>query len=172
MASRAPCPRTSPADVLRPWFRRSGFRLQVAGARRGVLGLTYVHQHRVVLYVRPGQARLEQTRVLVHELGHVLDLTGGSTAQRHRWSRLRGLGRTSWWPKGGTGESRTGAGDFAEAFVAAHLPDVRPRLPLAGPLTAGQRDELLRLSPTGLRAALRRLSSDTGCSPAPATAAP
>lgn len=55
--------------------------------------------------------------VLVHELGHAIDLEKLDNDTRHQWLEMRGI-EPVWWTESGRADFEVGSGDFAEAVAA------------------------------------------------------
>ena len=81
------------------------------------LGVTHSHDKSIVVHVEPGASVDAVAAVLMHEVGHAIDLEQLSDDQRAEWIELRNMPST-WWPGNGLNDFAVGAGDFAEAVSA------------------------------------------------------
>jgi hypothetical protein len=109
--------------VTYDWVARlPGWQLRFLEGRRGVRGLTFPGSRTIEVYVRGSDTPEQLAHVVAHELGHAVDVTYFTEAQRSTWLAARGLGRTTVWFPGESGVSdfATGAGDFAESFGWVH----------------------------------------------------
>lgn len=79
-------------------------------------GLANTTSRAITLYVHPVTDVEIASRVLMHEVGHVIDIEHLSDPDRAEWLRLRGID-APWWPQGGMTDFAVGAGDFAEAVA-------------------------------------------------------
>lgn len=119
------------ARISYPWQQRlPGWTIEFLPGRKGVLGLTFVHEKRIEVYVRDGQSVGFLAHVIAHEMGHAVDVSLNSSADRERWQAARGIESSPWWPGDGATDFSTGAGDFAECFAAwqANTGEFRSRL--------------------------------------------
>ena len=80
-------------------------------------GLTFPYDRTIELYVRESDTPRSLAGILAHELGHALDVSHFSDADRDRWTDVRGIDDSPWWPTAYAGDFETGAGDFAESFA-------------------------------------------------------
>lgn len=106
-----------------PWeFRQAlpGWEIRYAAVHSEWWGVTNSVERTVTLFDRPGTSIDEAAAVLVHELGHALDLDRLNDAQRLEWLGLRGIS-PQWWVEDGLSDFAVGAGDFAEAVAALVL---------------------------------------------------
>ena len=71
----------------------------------------------IVVHVEPDATVDAVSAVLMHEVGHALDIERLSDTQRSQWIELRDMPAT-WWPGNGLSDFAVGAGDFAEAVSA------------------------------------------------------
>jgi len=81
------------------------------------LGMTLSENKTITVHVEPEADTETVAAVLMHEVGHAIDLEVMSDEQRATWIELRGMGAT-WWPGNGLSDFDVGAGDFAEAVSA------------------------------------------------------
>jgi hypothetical protein len=106
------------ASISYPWQQQlPGWRIEFHPARSGYLGLSFLNESVMEIYVRPTMTAADIAAVVAHELGHAVDVTLLDDADRDAWVRQRGLPEhLAWYP---TEESdlASGAGDFAEAFA-------------------------------------------------------
>ncbi len=99
-----------------PW-QQLGWTIDFEPGRPGYLGMAYVEERRIVVWVRPEQSIEHLASVVAHELGHAVDLTWGTPERRARWTQLRGLdASTPWFGCSQCTDFATPAGDFAEVF--------------------------------------------------------
>lgn len=100
-----------------PW-QELGWTILFLGPRAGLQGMTYPHEQRIELYVRPGQSADDLAVVVAHELGHAVDVTFNDSTRRERWRDLRALpDDMPWFGCDGCTDYATPAGDFAEVFA-------------------------------------------------------
>lgn len=81
------------------------------------LGVTRSEAKSIIVHVEPDASVGVVAAVLMHEVGHAIDLERLSDDQRAEWIELRGMPST-WWPGNGLSDFAVGAGDFAEAVSA------------------------------------------------------
>jgi len=81
------------------------------------LGVTYSAEKTITVHVAPGASVESVAGVLMHEVGHALDLERLDDSQRAEWITLRNM-PAAWWPGDGLSDFAVGAGDFAEAVAA------------------------------------------------------
>ena len=97
--------------------RLAGWRIEFLGPRDGYRGSTFPDLRLVQVYVRPGDTADDVAHVFAHELGHAVDVTRLSAADRERFSEARGRAPDAgWWVTGGSSDFGSGAGDWAESF--------------------------------------------------------
>lgn len=97
--------------------RLSDWTLVFQPGRSGYLGGTYTATRRIEVYVRDGQSPQEIAFTVAHEIGHAIDVTYFSDADRQRWETARGFS-APWWAGSGVSDYASGSGDFAESFAA------------------------------------------------------
>ena len=91
--------------------------IEFLGPRQGLRALTYPSERRIEVFVRAQDDEASLHRVIAHEVGHLVDVSANSQADRDRWSAQRNIEDADWWPSEAQPDFATGAGDFAEAFA-------------------------------------------------------
>lgn len=81
------------------------------------LGITRSEDKSIVVHVEPDASVDVVAAVLMHEVGHAIDLERLTDEKRSQWIQLRQMPST-WWPGNGLSDFAVGAGDFAEAVSA------------------------------------------------------
>jgi hypothetical protein len=81
------------------------------------LGVTRSEDKSIFVHVEPNASAEIVAAVLMHEVGHAIDLERLTDEQRAEWIVLRDMPST-WWPGNGLNDFAVGAGDFAEAVSA------------------------------------------------------
>jgi len=81
------------------------------------LGVTRSEDKSILIHVEQDATPQVVAAVLMHEVGHAIDLEVLTDADRADWIELRGMPAT-WWPGNGLSDFAVGAGDFAEAVSA------------------------------------------------------
>jgi hypothetical protein len=114
--------------------------------REGILGLTYVEEEIIEIFVRDDQSMEMIAHVIAHEMGHAVDVTHLDGDSRRRWQDARGVGQAPWWPDSGATDFETGAGDFAESFAAWQVGSIEFRGELADPPDTNQLGLLAELA--------------------------
>jgi hypothetical protein len=106
--------------VTYPWRSRlPGWTIEFLPPRPGYEGMTYPRRRLIEVYVRPGASARQVAEIAAHELGHAVDVSRLTDADRARWRAARGLpDTTAWNPTSAAPDFASGAGDFAEAFAA------------------------------------------------------
>lgn len=106
------------ASLRRPGDAQS-FRVDFLPGRSDVLGLAYLGERRVEVFVR-SCAELSDSllrHVVAHELGHLIDAAMPS-GRREEWLAARGIAPgTPWLGCNGCADFATPAGDFAEVYA-------------------------------------------------------
>ncbi|MBW3640583.1 MAG: hypothetical protein KY451_12170, partial [Actinobacteria bacterium] len=105
---------------LRAGAARTGFTVSFSGARSGVMGLTYLKENRIEMFVRSCEKQSAELlrHVMAHELGHAYDTTKMSDATRTAYLAARGIPiHTPWYGCSGCTDFATPAGDFAEVYA-------------------------------------------------------
>ena len=111
-----------------------------------VSGNTNIPTQTITVGVPPGATPAYVSEVLAHEIGHAIDVSYLSDADRARWLAAPCATGIDWWPNGGPGDFDVGAGDFAEA-IAAWLTGSSNDSAVAGPFTTAQLDLVAELVP-------------------------
>lgn len=111
-----------PADV--------GYTLRLDGARDEIRAQTDTARRTITLFLRDGDPVNRVAHDLAHEIGHAVDATRLTDADRASYLAARGAPDARWYPAGGVSDLESGAGDFAEVFAlcAAASQDFRSRL--------------------------------------------
>jgi hypothetical protein len=121
-----------------PW-QRTGYSMVFAGPNANQLGLTEPSRKRITIYVRPTQSTTDLARIIGHEIGHAVDFTMTTDAERADYRRIRGLDDRPWYPTCGTcADYASPAGDWAETFAYWLLGNGSFNSQLAGKPTAAQ----------------------------------
>jgi hypothetical protein len=121
-----------------PW-PRTGFSIAFTGPNSGLLGLTDPNSKRITIYIRPTQSTRDIARVLGHEIGHSVDFTMTTDAERADYRRIRGLDTRPWYPDcSGCSDYASPVGDWAETFAYWLLGDGTFASQLAPKPTAAQ----------------------------------
>jgi len=80
-------------------------------------GLTRSDEQLVIVHVEQDATVDMVASVLMHEVGHAIDLDRMTDEQRAEWIELRGIPAV-WWTGNGLSDFAVGSGDFAEAVAA------------------------------------------------------
>ncbi len=112
-----------------------GWSIGFADEHPDFLGVTRSDDKSIIVHVKPDATAGEVAEVLMHEVGHALDLERLNDSQRAEWIELRDMPST-WWPGNGLSDFAVGAGDFAEAVSA--LTTGSPSSSVYGEFTAEQ----------------------------------
>ena len=83
-------------------------------------GLTHASQQSITIHVDPTWTDERLADILMHEIGHAIDLEYLDDNLRLEWMSMRGI-ETGWWTGNGLRDFDVGAGDFAEAVASASL---------------------------------------------------
>lgn len=138
----------------------SGWTIVFKKERNGYLGLTYVRERKVEIYVRRDRTAEGLAHDIAHELGHVADVTAGNDDTRASYLQARGLAATTpWWTCSGCTDLQVGAGDFAETFALLAAPPFKFYSELGQPPGTAQLNEVLASLPDVIRATLSSSSS-------------
>lgn len=95
----------------------TGWQIGYADDHPDFLGVTLSASNTITVHVEPDATANSVAAVLMHEVGHAIDLERMNDDQRAEWIELRGMPST-WWPGNGLSDFAVGAGDFAEAVSA------------------------------------------------------
>jgi len=94
-----------------------GWRFVFADDHPDFLGVTRSDDKSITVHVEPDATPDIVASVLMHEVGHALDLERMNDTDRAAWIELRDM-PSVWWPGNGLSDFSVGAGDFAEAVSA------------------------------------------------------
>lgn len=83
-------------------------------------GLTHASQRSITIHVDPTWADERLADILMHEIGHAVDLEYLDDSLRLEWMSMRNI-ESGWWAGNGLRDFDVGAGDFAEAVASASL---------------------------------------------------
>ncbi len=83
-------------------------------------GLTHASQRSITIHVDPSWTDERLADILMHEVGHAIDLEYLDDSVRYQWMSMRDI-ETGWWTGNGLRDFDVGAGDFAEAIASASL---------------------------------------------------
>ncbi|MFZ4517025.1 MAG: hypothetical protein ACOYOP_01455 [Microthrixaceae bacterium] len=99
--------------------RLPGWQVRFLPGRDGLRGSTFPRDRVIEVYVRRNQSVTDVAHVIAHELGHAVDVSLLTDADRAAWLAARGVDPgTTWFPgESGVTDFSTGAGDFAESFA-------------------------------------------------------
>jgi hypothetical protein len=126
------------ALITYPW-PRTGYSIVFTGPNDGLLGLTDPNSKRTTIYIRSTQSIKDIARVLAHEIGHTVDFTMTTDAERAEYRRIRGLDNRAWYPNcNGCSDYSSPVGDWAETFAYWLLGDGSFASQLAPKPTAAQ----------------------------------
>jgi hypothetical protein len=126
------------ALIKYPW-ERTGYSIGFTGPNTGLLGLTDPNRKQITIYIRPTQSTTDIARVLGHEIGHSIDFTMTTDAERADYRRIRGLDDRPWYPScSGCSDYASPVGDWAETFAYWLLGDGSFNSALAPKPTAAQ----------------------------------
>ncbi len=136
------------ADALRqlsyPWQQSlPGWEIRFLPGRHGLLGATWPEDLQIDLYVRAEHTADDLAHVLAHEMGHAIDVTWFSVADRAAWRAARGFAPDRpWFGQPGESDYAIPSGDFAEAFAVWQVGPARYR-GVAGPAPTAEQLELV-----------------------------
>ena len=102
-------------------------------------GATLPAERRIEIYVRGDQSAADVAYVVAHEIGHALDVTYLTGAERRQFAAARGYDVRKWWTCSGCDDRSTGAGDFAEVWADSQVGVPAWRVRIAGAPNAAQR---------------------------------
>ena len=97
-----------------------GWTLEWGGDHPIYGGLTHASQRSITIHVDPAWSEDRLADILMHEVGHAIDLEYLDDDVRRQWMSMRGI-ETGWWTGNGLRDFDVGAGDFAEAVASASL---------------------------------------------------
>jgi hypothetical protein len=125
VSSAAPAPATTPeargqqalARINYPW-QQLGYTLSFEPGRATYLGLTESDTRTIHIYVRDNESLDTLARTIGHEMGHALDFSHTSDAERSQYLAIRGINGSldEWYSCNGCTDYTTPAGDWAETF--------------------------------------------------------
>jgi hypothetical protein len=97
-----------------------GWQIRFLPGRAGIRGATFPDTSVIEIYVRASDTPNDLAHVIAHELGHAVDVSRFSDADRSAWKAARGIALdASWFPSGaGAADYLTPAGDWAESFAS------------------------------------------------------
>jgi hypothetical protein len=99
-------------------WRPAEWKIEFNPGKRGYLGMTYVSQKKIVVWVRPSHSSEQVAATVVHELAHVFDMVYMTSQMRAEWLETRRLSvNTPWYSCDGCSDENSGAGDFAESVT-------------------------------------------------------
>ena len=107
------------ASLRRPADAQA-FRIEFLPGRSDVLGLAYLQERRIEIFVRSCTQLSDSLlrHVLAHEIGHLVDASRMTATGREEWLRTRGIPPgTPWQGCNGCTDFATPAGDFAEVYA-------------------------------------------------------
>lgn len=98
-----------------------GWTVAFEPGRSGYLGMTYPSSRRIVIWMRDSKSDGFMSHVMLHEIGHAVDVDHLPDSEQSQWMSHRGLSG-AWYdcPQGGCGDLATPAGDWAEAYGWCH----------------------------------------------------
>ncbi len=96
-----------------------GWQIRFLPGRAGIRGATFPDTSVIEIYVRASDTPNDLAHVIAHELGHAVDVSRFSDADRSAWKAARGIAADVVWFPGGSGSADywSGAGDWAESFA-------------------------------------------------------
>jgi len=112
--------RGAAAEALVSYDFRSalpGWTISYEGDSGHYHGLTNSVEKTIVVFVEPTDTPYTIAEVLMHEVGHAIDLEYLDDSARRQWIELRNM-PSVWWAGDGLSDFAVGAGDFAEAIAA------------------------------------------------------
>lgn len=123
--ARRVAPSVSPVERARQAFASlhtslpSGWSIRFSLRQGSYQGLSSTGTRTVTIWARSSDTRQELRIIIAHELGHVLDFTTLTKADKHRYLELRDRGsfNGAWYPANGTSDYASPAGDFAEVYA-------------------------------------------------------
>ncbi len=97
-----------------------GWSVQFSGDHPIYGGMTHARQQVIKVHVDPRWSDDRLADILMHEIGHAIDLEYLDDRDREAWTSMRSID-TGWWTGNGQRDFDVGAGDFAEAVSSAWL---------------------------------------------------
>ena len=107
------------ASLRRPTDAQA-FRVEFLSERSDVLGLAYLQERRIEIFVRSCTELSDSLlrHALAHEIGHLVDGSRMTATRREEWLRTRGIAPgTPWQGCNACADFATPAGDFAEVYA-------------------------------------------------------
>lgn len=101
-------------QVLPGWTVRWGSDHPIYG------GMTQAPERRITIHVDPQWNEQRLADILMHEIGHAIDLEYLGDEARREWMSMRNI-ENGWWTGNGLRDFDVGAGDFAEAVASTWL---------------------------------------------------
>jgi hypothetical protein len=130
-----------------PWRDRLSVTISFAGPRQDMRAETTLignQRAEITAFVRPSDTARSVAVSVAHEIGHLIDWTHLTDADRQEWLRQRGRPDVAWWTCDYCTDYRYGSGDFAETFAAWQVGPVDYRSQVAPLPSAAQFSELSR----------------------------
>ena len=100
-----------------------GWEFTYRGHNDSSRGLTYPYDQSIEIFVRESDTPERLASIVAHELGHAMDVTHMTAAERNQWLVARDISDSPWWADAFASDFQSGAGDFAEAFAVWAIGD-------------------------------------------------
>ena len=100
-----------------------GWEITYRGHNDSFRGLTYPYDQSIEIFVRESDTPERLASIVAHELGHAMDVTHMTAAERNQWLVARDISDSPWWADAFASDFQSGAGDFAEAFAVWAIGD-------------------------------------------------